>query len=50
MRYLLQTISWISLLGVIAPALLFMNGSLSLNHCQLAMLVMTVIWFAVTPL
>ncbi len=50
MRTLLQCVSWIVLLGVILPALLFLLGLITLDCCKWGMLLATIAWFVVTPL
>lgn len=50
MRSLLQTISALSLVATILPAILFFSGALELNEVKWAMLISTVVWFIATPL
>ena len=41
-----KVISWMSLVAVIAPAILFMAGRMELEQVKLIMLISTVTWFA----
>jgi hypothetical protein len=50
MRRVLQLTSWVALVATIAPPLLFLNGSISLDQTKLAMLIATLVWFVATPL
>lgn len=45
-----RVVSWLSLLGVIAPAVLYLYGSLSLASVQTVMLISSVAWFGSVPL
>jgi len=49
MRRLLQLISWIALLGTVAPSVLYLAGSMQLPQVKLVMLVSTIAWFVATP-
>jgi hypothetical protein len=49
-RRLLQVASWVALAGMIAPALLFLAGRISLDQSKEGLLVATIAWFLVTPL
>ncbi len=40
-----KLISWISLVALIAPAILFLAGRMELDQVKLIMLVSTVVWF-----
>ncbi len=40
-----KLISWMSLIALIAPAILFLNGSMELDQVKLVMLISTVVWF-----
>ncbi|WP_269523612.1 hypothetical protein [Coraliomargarita parva] len=50
MRKLLQALSLIALIGVIAPPVLFLAGSIELPAVHRVMLIATVAWFLLTPL
>lgn len=50
MRILAQIISWISLVGVIAPSCLYLAGSMTLDSVKLWMLVFTILWFVTVPI
>lgn len=50
MRPLLQSISALSLVATILPAILFMSGALALDEVKWIMLLATVVWFVATPL
>jgi hypothetical protein len=49
MRRLLQLVSWIALLGTVAPSTLYLTGTMQLPQVKLVMLVATIAWFASTP-
>ncbi len=49
MRHILQTISALALLGTILPSILYFLGRIELESCKYAMMIATIIWFAVTP-
>ena len=49
MRKLAQTISWLAILGTILPSALYLFNGVSLELCQWAMLLATIVWFVVTP-
>jgi len=40
-----KLISWISLIALIAPSILFLTGRVELPQVKLIMLISTVIWF-----
>ncbi len=40
-----KVISWMSLVAVMAPAILFMAGRMELEQVKLIMLISTVTWF-----
>jgi len=50
MRKLAQIISWLALVGVIVPAILYLAGKTTLPAVKLWMLVFTVIWFVSVPI
>jgi hypothetical protein len=50
MRRVLQTISWLSLVALMTPPVLFLFQAMPLSGVKWAMLAATVVWFAVTPL
>ena len=45
-----KLISWMSLVAVIVPAILFMAGRMELDQVKLIMLISTVTWFAVAAI
>lgn len=45
MVLVVKLISWISLVAVIAPSVLFLAGRMELDQVKLIMLIATVIWF-----
>lgn len=49
MRRVVQTLSWISLVVLMAPPVLFIAGKMTLDTVKLVMLIATVAWFATTP-
>jgi hypothetical protein len=49
MRKLLQILSILALLGVIAPPALFLAGRIELAAVHTGMLIATVVWFGLTP-
>jgi hypothetical protein len=49
-RRLSQILSAGAFIGTIAPALLYIQGSLTLPQTKSAMLIATITWFVVTPL
>lgn len=46
MVLVIKFISWISLVALITPAILFLFGRIELDQVKLVMLISTVIWFA----
>jgi hypothetical protein len=50
MRRMFQVISWLACGGTVVPSVLFFCDRLTLDQVQSWMLVLAVIWFAVTPL
>jgi hypothetical protein len=40
-----KLISWISLIALIVPAILFLAGRMELDQVKLIMLISTVVWF-----
>lgn len=50
MRRLVQTISWIAIIGTILPSVLYLFDVVSLPACKWSMLIATVVWFVATPL
>lgn len=40
-----KLISWISLVALIAPAILFLMGRMELDQVKMVMLISTVVWF-----
>ena len=46
MLLIAKVISWMSLVAVMAPAILFMAGHMELEQVKLIMLVSTITWFA----
>lgn len=49
MRIILQIISWLALVFVILPSVLFLAGTLKLPQTKIIMLAATIVWFVVTP-
>lgn len=50
MRRLLQLISWLSLIGTVAPSMLYCAGALpNLEKVIWIMNLSTIVWFVVTP-
>ncbi len=49
MRTLAQIVSWIAIVGTILPSVLYLFERIALGPCKWAMLVATIVWFAVTP-
>ena len=45
MVLVVKVISWISLVAIIAPAILFMAGRMELEQVKLIMLISTITWF-----
>jgi hypothetical protein len=45
-----KLISWISLIALIAPAILFLGGRMELDQVKLIMLIATIVWFVSTPI
>jgi hypothetical protein len=50
MRKLAQIISWLALVGVIVPSLLYLGGRMTLPAVKLWMLVFTMVWFVTVPI
>jgi hypothetical protein len=50
MRIAARAVSLLSLVGTIAPPLLFSAGRMSLDQVKLWMTVATALWFLATPL
>ena len=40
-----KIISWISLIALIAPAILFLAGRMELDQVKMVMLISTIVWF-----
>lgn len=49
MRLILKVISWMALVAVIAPSVMFLSGRMDLPTLKLVMLIATVVWFIATP-
>lgn len=49
MRTLAQILSWIALIGVFAPSLVYLGGGMTLEAMKTWMLVFTVVWFVTVP-
>ena len=45
MRIILQIISWLSLVALIGPSILFLAGSMELDKVKTFMIGATVVWF-----
>lgn len=50
MKIIAQIISWIALVGIIAPPVAFLSGSVPLDQVKLWMLIATVCWFVTVPI
>lgn len=50
MRKVAQIVSWIALIGVITPAIMYLAGGITLDAVKTWMLVFTIMWFATAPL
>jgi len=50
LRRILQIISFMALAATLLPSSLFLAGKTDLDTVKTAMLVSTIVWFAVTPL
>ena len=48
-KRLAQIVSWVSLVVLLVPSILFLAGRMELDRVKLVMLVATVIWFVATP-
>ncbi|WP_442484407.1 hypothetical protein [Aeoliella sp. SH292] len=46
----LRTVSFAALAATVAPSLLYLNGTLTLEGVMWVALVGTIVWFGVTPL
>jgi hypothetical protein len=49
MRTVAQILSWLALLGTLAPSVAFLAGSMTLDAVKTWMLVSTVLWFITVP-
>ena len=50
-KNLTQIVSWLSLVVLVLPSVLFLTGKIpSLDQVKLIMLIATVVWFVSTPL
>ena len=51
LKYIAQIVSWICLIVLVMPSVLFLAGKLtSLDQVKLIMLIATILWFVSTPL
>ena len=51
MKIIAQIISWICLIVLMVPSVLFLMGKMtSLDQVKLVMFLMTILWFIVAPL
>lgn len=50
MRIIAPAASYLILVGVMVPSILFYAGKMDLDQVKLWMMMMTVAWFVVTPL
>ena len=50
MRKLAQIVSWLSLIGVIVPSVLYLSGQTTLPAVKMWMLVFTIVWFVTVPI
>jgi len=46
---ILKTVSYISLLALIIPSVMFLYGNAALPAVKVAMLVSTIVWFVIAP-
>jgi len=44
-----QIVSWVSLVVLLVPSVLFLAGRMELDRVKLVMLVATIVWFVATP-
>ncbi len=50
-KQITQLVSWLCLIVLVVPSVLFLTGKLpSLDQVKLIMLIATVVWFVSTPL
>ena len=49
MRKLLQLASFLALVGIVIPPILYFRGSLPRDGMNTVMLLATILWFAATP-
>jgi len=50
-KQIAQLVSWLCLIVLVLPSVLFLTGKLpSLNQVKLIMLMATIVWFVSTPL
>jgi hypothetical protein len=45
MRTILQIISWLSLVALVGPSVLYLTGSMELDRVKIYMMGATVVWF-----
>lgn len=45
-----KPISWVSLMLIVVPPVLYLTGSVSADMMKLLLLIGTIIWFATAPL
>jgi hypothetical protein len=50
MRRVLQTVSWLALLGTILPSVFYLSGWIDLEQSQRLLLVATLAWFVHAPM
>ena len=49
MRMAAQIISWLSLVLLVLPSILFLSGTMDLQQVKWTMLIATFIWFVAAP-
>lgn len=49
MKMALSTLSYLALVGIILPPILYLTGMMEKGPMMTAMLVATIVWFAATP-
>ena len=49
-RLFAKILSWVSLVGMVVPAILYLMGRMELDQVKLVMLIMTIIWFILASL
>jgi uncharacterized membrane protein len=50
LRLFVKILSWVSLVGLVVPAILYLMGRMELDQVKYVMLIMTIIWFILASL